>query len=572
MKTTPIAPLVAAALALTAHAALAADPPRRSVEAVHQTTQKLIEELVIQGVITQQRAEELVRSAEARAGASADPAPEAPAAADAAGRKAEDPVRVQFVPEHVKAEIREELRDEVLKRARRERWATPGAIPEWARTLDWEGDLRVRYQFDAFADENARASDYVFESWEDIMAASGFAAVDPTVMTRAADFARVNDQAEPLANTHEARRRMRVRGRLGFVGRLSDRWAGGVRFTTGTTGDRVSTNQTLGQDFNKYSMVVERAYVQYDPTAWLTVLGGRFSNPWLGTDLVWDEDLHFDGIAATYKPAMPPPFTPFLTAGIFPILEENPPSSDGRWMAGVQLGTQIDPDLETQYKLAIAVYDFPDLEGRVESNAALDPVSFEPFAADYGQYEYRSRLRQKGNTLFRTNAPLDAGDTSYWGLASKFRPLNVTGSVDLAQFEPMHINVTAEWVKNLAYDRAEIARRTEGRAVLTDGDDKGYQLRFTYGHKRVRDGRDWQVSLAYRYLGSDAVVDGLTDSDFGGGGTNLKGYVLGYRYGLDRNAALAIRWLSADQIDSFTLNPAHRFSLDVLQADINVRF
>jgi hypothetical protein len=89
---------------------------------------------------------------------------------------------------------------------------------------------------------------------------------------------------------------------------------------------------------------------------------------------------------------------------------------------------------------------------------------------------------------------------------------------------------------------------------------------------QLKNARDWQVSMAYRYLGSDAVVDAFTDSDFGGGGTNLKGYTLGLQYAVDRNAVLGLRWLSADQIDSFTLNPDHKFSIDVMQADVNVRF
>ena len=89
---------------------------------------------------------------------------------------------------------------------------------------------------------------------------------------------------------------------------------------------------------------------------------------------------------------------------------------------------------------------------------------------------------------------------------------------------------------------------------------------------QVKEARDWQVSAAYRYLGSDAVVDGFTDSDFGLGGTNMKGYTLGLQYGLDRDVALGLRWVSADSIDSFTLNPADRYSVNVMQADVNVRF
>ena len=38
---------------------------------------------------------------------------------------------------------------------------------------------------------------------------------------------------------------------------------------------------------------------------------------------------------------------------------------------------------------------------------------------------------------------------------------------------------------------------------------------------------DWQAAVGYRYVESDAVVDGFTDSDFGGGGTNVQGFTIG---------------------------------------------
>ena len=35
---------------------------------------------------------------------------------------------------------------------------------------------------------------------------------------------------------------------------------------------------------------------------------------------------------------------------------------------------------------------------------------------------------------------------------------------------------------------------------------------------------DWNAGINYRYIESDAVVDGFNDSDFGLGGMNLKGF------------------------------------------------
>jgi hypothetical protein len=549
---------------------------RASLETLRQTTVNLIDALVEQGVFTREKANAMIKAAETKAAATARETTKAET-----GR-----VRVQYVPEFVKNDIREQIKQEVLAQARTERWAEPNAIPKWLDTIKLEADLRLRYQADKFGKDNATPTNFAFESFNDLVATNAAAGALGGVggisgagaesgQTRAADLATVNNLGIATANTREHRERFRVRARLGILGRISEQWSGGVRLATGSTTDRVSTNQTLGQDFNKYNLLVDRAFIKYDPVDWLSVTGGRIPNPWFSTDLVWDEDLNFEGMAATFKPVFDNgAIKPFLTVGAFPLKEENQPASQGRWMQGIQGGAQWDFSSSTRLKFGVAWYGFRNFEGRVEAAGSLDVAgaTFKPLAANYGQYEYSRNLRQKGNTLFRTNALGDTGTTSYWGLASRFRPLNLTASLDLAQFDPVHLVMTADWVKNTAFDRAEILARTQGRINLTDGKNYGYQYKLTLGMPKIKNPRDWQISAAYRFLGSDAVVDAFTDSDFGGGGTNMKGYTLGVQYGIDNNASIGLRLLSADSIDSFTMNPAHRFSLDVIQADVNVRF
>lgn len=77
---------------------------------------------------------------------------------------------------------------------------------------------------------------------------------------------------------------------------------------------------------------------------------------------------------------------------------------------------------------------------------------------------------------------------------------------------------------------------------------------------------DWQGVFNYRWVGSDAVPDAFTDSEFGGGGTNSKGFTLGAQYALSKNAALGLSWLSSDSI----AGPA--FSADYLQFDLKIKF
>ena len=521
---------------------------RESMEALRETTLNLIDGLVEQGVFTREQADKMVKAAQAKAAKTA--------AVDKEKTKGA-PVRVQYVPETVKAEIRDQLRQEVLAQAKAERWAEPNAVPSWLDRIKWEGDIRVRYQSEDFASSNTTAEDYIYGALGD----------NPTggEVTRAAGFLS-NDGTASTSNTDNDRDRYRLRARLGMLARISDDWSGGIRIATGSETDRVSTNQTLGNDFNKYELSLDRAYVNYAPVEWMTLVGGRMPNPWLSTDLMWDEDLNFDGFAGTFKPSIGNGnFRPFATIGAFPLREDAPPTQDSRWIYGIQAGAKWEFAQNTLLSFGVALYDFNNMEGQVEDNEEYLAGN----TAAYGQYEYGSGLRQKGNTLFRTNA-IDDDSDSIWGLASKFRPLNLTASLDLAHFDPVHVVLSADYVKNTDFDRNEIYRRTG--IELTDGKDYGYLAKVMVGMPKLEKRHDWQATFAYRYLGSDATLDAFTDSDFGLGGTNLKGYQLGFTYGLDPNAWLNVRYISAESIDSFSLNPSDRYAVDLLQADVNVRF
>ncbi len=43
-------------------------------------------------------------------------------------------------------------------------------------------------------------------------------------------------------------------------------------------------------------------------------------------------------------------------------------------------------------------------------------------------------------------------------------------------------------------------------------------------------------------------------------------------YAMDPNAWLSLRWMSAEAIESFAPGTNYRFGVDLLQADVNVRF
>jgi hypothetical protein len=171
------------------------------------------------------------------------------------------------------------------------------------------------------------------------------------------------------------------------------------------------------------------------------------------------------------------------------------------------------------------------------------------------------RFRQKGNTLFNLSNPQNLSGP--FGLASDFKVLNLTGVLDYRLFDPVHVILSADFVRNLGFDGLKIQSRS---GLNVDRQDMGYLLRFAVGMPNMLLKDDWQLSLAYRYLEADAVVDGFTDSDFHLGGTNSKGFIVGGQYGLSRNTWLTARWLSSREITGLPL------SINTFQANFNARF
>lgn len=529
---------------------------RESLESLRQTTTKLIQAMVAKGVLTQEQADDMLKQAQAPATAEAKPQAEA---------KSEKPVvRIPYVPQPVKDQIRAEVKEEVLAQARAERWGVPNAVAEWTDRIKIDGDMRFRYQKDMFAHDNSKPSDYFLASQDFSRGA---------FLTRVADFApQKSTDAFAAGNTTEQRSLWRTRFRLGVTAKVSDMVSVGARLATGSATDRVSTNQSLGQDFNKYAIFLDRAYLRLEPVEGVAFSAGRIANPWFSTDLIWSENLNFEGMALTGKwPTEPEDVVqPFATMGYFPIKADAPPKQS-RSLTGMQAGVQLNFSNTTRVKLGVAKYQYHNVEGQHDPDYSLSTGA----GATYGQYEYEAGLRQKGNTLFLTNNINDPlGGTYYWGLLSKFSPVAVTAAVELGHFNPMFVMLSAEYVKNTAFDRNEILRRTG--VALTDGRADGYLLRAVFGAKEIRYARDWQLTLGYRQIGSDAVLDAFTDSDPALGGTNNKGYTLGAAVGLDKNTSLGVRYLSSQALDSPLVSVPSadpgKYKVNTLQVDLNARF
>lgn len=491
------------------------------------------------------------------------PAPAAPGA-----------IRVQHVPEVVKQQLREDIKQEVMKQAREENWAAPRSYPEWIERFKFSGDLRFRYEGISYPDGNDLTG--AFSNFHAINTGSPY------------DVSSVsNPNFEPLYNADQDRTRTRVRARLGTEIDLAEGFTGGLRLATGESSSPVTANQTFGANggFGKYAAWIDRAFLRYDfsldydKEASLTV--GRFDNPFFATNLLWADDLGFDGVLGRVRLGIGERFSPFFTAGLFPVyntdlnFSSNQPEkfkSEDKWLYGAQLGFdwRVRKDLNVRFGAAYYAYD--NIEGR------LSTPYIQANPTDAGDTDsLRPAFAQKGNTYMALRNIIPTAENNfgtedqyqYFGLATPFREVALTTRVDYSGFAPFFIWFEAEAVKNLAYDENKIDSRAVNNRDASGafvGGDFGWLARLNFGDIALDRRWQWNVSLGYKYVESDAVVDGFTDSDFGLGGTNLKGYTLAAHLALAKRVWLRARWMSADSIDG------PRFQVDTLQFDINAKF
>ena len=559
-------------------------------------TINLINLLVKQGVLSEEQAATLVKQADDEAyvarQAMRDAATKAEGAEKAAvtATEAVSPAgtkRVTYVPEMVKKQIRDEIRKEVMAKAEKENWASPGKYPEWASRIRFSGDVRVRYEGDYFPSGNSKL-------W----------AVNYNAINTGGGYDLNSGFFWPTYNVDQNRNRARLRARLGLDADLFEGFSAGLRVATGDTNAPVSFNQSLGGsggNFSKYAIWLDRAFIRYSPWSELTISAGRFDNPFFSpTDLVYHRDLGFDGLAAQAKYEVSPGITPFAVAGAFPIfntdfnvgsnLDPSAPNgvsklpSHDKWMFGAQGGANLKwtPDFELTF--GAGYYDFQNVQGELSSPCIASNSSNIACDTDLT----RPSFAQKGNTymairnLFVDPANPTAPAFQYFGLASKFRNVVLSGKLDLGQFHPVHIILDGEYVRNVAWNRDDIAAKvrlnplpagaTKGCFDLScptqeyDGGNQGWLARVTVGYRELKQFGDWNAFIGYKWLESDAVIDGFADSDFGLGGTNLKGYFVGANLGLGPNAWLSGRWMSANQIAGAP------YAVDILQVDLNARF
>ena len=541
-----------AVAALLASSAQAADEAaqKQSLEELRNTVVNLLQALVNRGLLTREQAEQLVKQAQEKAAAD-NAAASAESAAQA--KEEENAVRVPYVPQIVKDEISKQVETELGPEIKQQvvadatsKGALYSALPEWVQRMRWTGDIRIRGEGDYFAKDNVQG---IYLDYNQINAAGGIAKAG----------------ASAFLNTSEDQNRLRLRARFGFDTDLGSGWTMALRLATGSTGEIIAThNQTLGTYGAGYTTTFDQAYLRWTGQSStgrqiFTAYGGRFENPFISSDLVWYNDLTFEGVVANYRVNLSswdtqPRHDLFVTLGGFPLTSFSPfnsnPSLKQKWLLGGQLGADWLTEDDSRVRFGAAYYDYLHIVGiRNSPESTLYNWTAPTFV-------------QKGNTLFDISNTIDP-TVNLFALAPKYRIVDLIALGDVHILPRHSLTFTLEALRNYGFKEADVMANY-GSYVKPR--TEGYRADIGFGTSSPPMFGSWRATVGYRYLQRDAVLDAFDDEDFHLGGTDAKGYTLVFDFSFNPRVWMRVKYMSANQIDGPPLG------IDVLQLDMNARF
>lgn len=319
------------------------------------------------------------------------------------------------------------------------------------------------------------------------------------------------------AQGEEDRDRSRIRARAHLEADVSPTVQVGFGLATGGD-DPVSSNVTLGGGGSKKEINLDLAYFDWSGLADTHVVGGKFENYLVRPDkngLLWDADWRPEGAGIAWNNGR------FFAHGLGTWLEgDSRNGSEFAWVAQAGMNFAVGDAAKlllgagyNQFDLAGATPVYGDPDDFYGNSYVLDPVTGEyVYAYDYRQIqafaEYTFRLGGRPVVLF----------TDYV------------------------INTEA------------------------DANDTGYLFGARYGSAKARG--SWDLGWFYEKLEADATVGLLTDSDFGGGGSDSKGHVFSGTYAFHDNWNFKLTYF-LNEIELASGSPR---DFDKLMLDLNFKY
>ncbi len=324
----------------------------------------------------------------------------------------------------------------------------------------------------------------------------------------AGDF-RLREEYRNRTGTGQDVNRQRLRFRYGFDAQAADALKVGARLATGNTTSPISTNQSLNVSFNHVNILLDRAYAEWSPAVpglnECKFTGGIIANPfWTVGQLVWDEDLNFQG-GAVHLAKNVGPVTFFTNDGVFSLQND---VSEAAALWSTQSGVIYKP--------------FADSREEVVKNLK--------FTGTVAYHDYQNVTRTNGkNTALAT-----AGGSL--GNSANLKDVNLLNpALEIAsQYQGVPFSGYTDYVHNT------------GAAVKNNGFQIGLKLNKATVPWDLKKG--WEAGWYFERLESDATLGAFTDSDFGNGGTNHLGNAYWFKLAALKNSIISFKYFNTRQV------------------------
>ena len=319
------------------------------------------------------------------------------------------------------------------------------------------------------------------------------------------DFRYRHDSIDDDTST-TTRDRNRIRARLKMEAKVNDEWDTIFRLASGSSDSPTSTNQTLGDSdadsFSSKEIWLDQAYADYHPGSMpgLNIMAGKMSNPFYlvgKNQIIFDTDVSPEGGAATYQWNMDDSTSAQLTGGAY-WLSERSTNADTS-IFGIQGLLKHKLSHDSHILGGVSYYDFGNIKGKTLAGVSSEGNTTTPVAGTSG--------------IFANDYNVLEGFGEYGFMIGEV-PAAVFGS----------------YVNNMAASNSE---------------DSAWIIGTKYN--KAKEPGSWEVSYNYRDVEKDAVVGGLSDSDFIGGGTDGKGHVFGFNYQLAKNVQAGVLYYVAEK-------------------------
>jgi hypothetical protein len=308
-----------------------------------------------------------------------------------------------------------------------------------------------------------------------------------------------------------------LRARLAVEAKVNDSIVAGIGVATSSApGNPRGANVQLDGAFSRKSLYLDLAYFDWTFADNAHFIAGKMKMPFVrpGQSLFWDNDINPEGIALTYSVG-----SMFGSAWSY-WLDENvqatatTTTTTDTKMYGLQLGNRFD----------------------LGGNNLVVAASYYDLAA------------AKGRRPFYNNAPNGNSLNVTGGLAYDFQVVDLMAEYSF-KLREVPFQVWADVARNL---------------------DAEYDTAFTMGTMvgKASNPGTWETGLAYQLIEKDALFAQHIDSDFGGGLSDVDGWVLRTGYAPAKNWVLNATYFK--NVNNKDVGAEYDF--DRLMLDFNTKF